>query len=116
MKKKICRFFYEGGIISQLKLIVLVTSFLPVLVFAQQHTLFSEKAVTVEDYTTKEIRTFLPFTKGEIKIKTSGIYKAVFDKICSIIVSWKFIVPLRGIQVFCYGHENQLEIASNNVY
>jgi len=110
MKKKICRFFYEGGMISQLKLIVLVTSFLPVLVFAQQHTLFSEKAVTVEDYTTKEIRTFLPFTKGEIKIKTSGIYKAVFDKICSIIVSWKFIVPLRGIQVFCYGHENQLEI------
>jgi len=97
---------------SKLKSVIIATLLisLSVTITAQQRSQFSEKAITIKDYTTKQVRTFLPFTKGDIKVKTSGIYKPVFDKICSIIASWEYLLPPQGIQVFCYGQDNRLEI------
>ena len=79
-------------------------------VFAQQRPPFSEKTVTIEDYTSKDLRTFMPFTKGETEINTSGPYKPLFDKICSVITKWGLISPPQGIRVFCYGYDNWLEV------
>ncbi|MDP4273348.1 MAG: hypothetical protein Q8907_03620 [Bacteroidota bacterium] len=77
---------------------------LPTTMLAQQRPPFSEKTVEVDG------RTFLPFTKGEVSIKTSGSYKPVFDKICSILTSWDSIAPPQGIKVSCSGFDKTLDI------
>jgi len=91
-------------------LAVVCGALFPHQMFAQQRPPFSENTVTMEDYTTKDVRTFMPFTKGETEMNISGPYKPLFDKICSVITKWGLISPPQGIKVFCYGHDNYLEI------
>lgn len=85
-------------------LIAILLSLLAMRLFSQQRPPFSEKTVNVKD------RTFLPFTKGEVVRKISGLQKPVLDEICLIITAWDSIAPPQGMKVFCYGFDNLLEI------
>lgn len=85
-------------------IITTILLFLSTLSFSQQRPPFSDKPVIVKD------RPFLPYTKGEIKKEIQGPQKAILDKICSIITSWDSIKLPQGIDVYCSGYENTLEV------
>lgn len=72
--------------------------------FAQQRPSFSEETEVVHD------RIFMPYTKGDVEWKTSGIFKPVFDEMCSVIRAWDSIAPPQGLQVRFYGYEHSLEV------
>lgn len=71
---------------------------------AQQRPPFSEKTEVLNN------RTFMPYTKGEVECKTSGVFKPEIDKIWAIIAAWDSIAPPQGLRVGCYGDDNFLEV------
>lgn len=99
-------YFYKNPNTFQRKsrIAAILLILLPTIMLAQQHPPFSEKTVEVDG------RTFLPYTKGEVSIKTSGSYKPVLDKICSIITAWDSIAPPQGLKVTCSGYDKTLDI------